>query len=337
MERAIIQSNLKKQEIQPSAILKEYMSLLRTDIKNLFIVESMQEACCPVTNEKDIKQSFSKMGMSYNVSHSLGNIYLSPQPIMKVLKTFYLESEAREFWLTKIWTETKAKRKEKIILPQLEWAHGLMNQYLSLKKTTITEYLPNHWGYCMVSDEVFQDANYTLVDTFFDPTKMDDVIKNVKISESVEDESTDAAFLFESIDRSPNPVDLLESVVRSLKPGGLCFITCLLSSGFEVQVLGEESSVFVPPERMNLLSYEGMLSLIEKTGGLEILEFSTPAVLDIPNVIKKLNQKGNSTFFEYIFKQRKDSGIVESFQDFLQLNRLGTFGRLTLRKIGNRK
>ena len=95
----------------------------------------------------------------------------------------------------------------------------------------------------------------------------------------------DAVFLFEALERSVEPLDLLQKVFNSLKSGGLCFITCLLSSGFEVQMLGKDSEIFVPPERMNLLSYEGMNALIEKLDGFEILEFSTPGVLDISNVI----------------------------------------------------
>jgi len=332
MERAIIHSNLKKQEIQPSAMLNEYKSLLSKDLKKLFSAESLQEAFCPVTGEQEIKQSFSKMGMEYHVSRSLGNIYLSLQPTMNALKSFYLKSEARKFWLTKLWPETNATRKEKIILPQLEWTHGFINQYFSNENISIAEFLPNHWGYNMVASEVFQKVNYTLVNALFDPGLIDDDIKTILISETEENESKDAIFLFEAIDRSPNPSGLLESVVRALKPGGLCFITCLLSSGFEVQAIGNKSSIFVPPERMNLFSYEGMLSLIEKMERLEILEFSTPGVLDIPNVTKQLGKVNNLEFFQYIFKQRQDSGLVESFQDFLQLNRLGTFGRIVLRK-----
>ena len=83
---------------------------------------------------------------------------------------------------------------------------------------------------------------------------------------------------------------------------------------------------------MNLLSFEGMNALIDKVGGFEILEFSTPGVLDIANVTKQLNDVNNMNFFQYIFKQRQDSELVGSFQDFLQMNRLGTFGRLVLRK-----
>ena len=83
---------------------------------------------------------------------------------------------------------------------------------------------------------------------------------------------------------------------------------------------------------MNIFSYKGLKALIEKLNCFEILEFSTPSVLDIPNVIKHLDVINNPEFFKYIFKDREDPEILKSFQDFLQMNRLGTFGRLVLRK-----
>jgi len=332
MERAIIHSNLKKQEIQPSAMLKEYKSLLSKDLKKLFSAESLQDAFCPVTGEQEIKQSFSRMGMEYHVSRSLGNIYLSLQPTMNALKSFYLESEARKFWHTQLWLETKAMRKEKIILPQLQWIHGFINQYFPMENISIAEFLPNHWGYNMVASEVFQDVNYTLVNALFNPDLIDDDIKIISISENEENGSKDAALLFEALDRTVDSRKLLESAKNTLKPGGLCFITCLLASGFEVQLLGERSGIFVPPERMNIMSFEGMKRLIKDIGGFEILEFSTPGVLDIPNVIDQISETNNSGFFDYIFKLRQDSELVESFQEFLQFNCLGTFGRLVLKK-----
>ena len=52
-----------------------------------------------------------------------------------------------------------------------------------------------------------------------------------------------------------------------------------------------------------------------------------------PNVIKQLDQMNDAAFFRYILKNRQDAELVSSFQDFLQMNRLGTFGRLVLKKI----
>ena len=332
MERAIIHSDLTKSEIQPQLLLDKYLEQLSIDIKWMFPIESIQEAFCPVTGEKEVQDSFPKMGMQYQVSQTLGNIYLSPRPTMEMLRQFYQESPARKFWLTELWTKTQEARQEKIILPQLEWAQGFITQYSRERKLFLAEYLPNHWGYYNSAKEFFTESKYILVDPLFDPDISNIDVQNSYMLDEVAESYIDAVFLFEALDRSINPFNLLQKVMNSLKPGGLCFITCLLSSGFEVLALGHKSEIFVPPERMNLLSYEGMNALIENINGFDVLEFSTPGVLDIPNFIKQIEEVRNSYFFHYIFRKRQDSELLNTFQDFLQMNCLGTFGRLVLRK-----
>ena len=131
MERAIVHSDLTKDEIQPQLLLKKYFELLRLDIKRLFPKESLQKVFCPVTGEESVKGYFKKMELQYSISHTFGNIYLTPRPSIEKLRQFYRESEARKFWLTELWLQTTKIRKEKIILPQLEWADGFIAQYFS--------------------------------------------------------------------------------------------------------------------------------------------------------------------------------------------------------------
>jgi hypothetical protein len=332
MERAIVHSDLTKDEIQPQLLLERYFELLNLDINRFFPEESLQKDFCPVTGEGAVKGDFIKMEMQYNISHTFGNIYLSPRPTIEELKRFYHESEARKFWLTELWPQTQATRQDKIILPQLEWADGFIAQYSHNKEMKLVEYYPNHWGYFNSAKEIFKQAKYSLFEPLFDQEVASISLQILDITENVTEASMDAVFLFEALDRSVEPFELLRKASDSLKQGGLCFITSLLSSGFEVQLLGEKSEIFVPPERMNIFSYEGMNALIEKLGGFEILEFSTPGVLDIPNVVNRLADLNCSAFFKYIFNERQDSEIINSFQDYLQMNRLGTFGRLVLRK-----
>ena len=332
MERAIIHSDLTKNEIQPQHLLDHYIELLQNDIKSIFPVSVLESASCPVTGEETVRDSFDIMGLEYQVSQTLGNMYLSPRPSKEKLIEFYRRSSARKFWLNVLWPKTQKVRREKIILPQLKWAHGFVSQYFAEQSLVFTEHLPNHWGYYNSSHEFFKKADYKLIEPLFEAniTKID--AKSFYVAEQVKDDSVDCVFLFEALDRSTNPAELLQNVLKSLKPGGLCFITCILSSGFEVQLLGQESEIFVPPERMNLFSFEGMTDLVENANGFDLLEFSTPGVLDISNVVKHLETLSNSEFFKYIFKDREDHEILNSFQDFLQMNRLGTFGRLVLRK-----
>ena len=332
MERAIVHSDLSKNEIQPQALITKYRVLLEKDIHKLLPVSSLEESNCPVSGEVEFHNSFSKMGMDYRVSSSFENIYLSPRPSMEKLRAFYLESEARKLWITKLWPETKSIRIEKIIHPQLEWIQDFLSQFDLQNDLDIAEFLPNHWGYWEEVEKKIPNVNYIFIDPLFNSKLAGNSDGESLTLSRILDDSLDVALLFEAMDRSPDPAGLLGKVKQGLKPGGLCFVTCLLSSGFEVQVLGKYSDVFVPPERMNLLSFEGLNSLIEKTGGLELLEFSTPGVLDIPNIVEKLDDLESASFFNYLFRLRKDPSLVESFQDFLQLNRLGTYGRLVLRK-----
>jgi len=333
MERAVIHSDLKKQEIQPQALLDEYLDLLKDDIKKILIDGSLQKLFCPVSGEREVIDSFTKMGMHYHVSKNLGNIYLSPRPSMEGLMIFYRESTARKFWLKELWPETQEVRLKKIILPLLEWSQVFISQYINGKNMLMAEFLPNYWGYYSVARGMWPEAEYHLIDPLFDINISGEKSLSSHITNNVLSNTLDVVFLFEALDRAVEPATVLNKVNDLLKPGGLCFITCLLSSGFEVQALFQDSEIFVPPERMNILSYEGMNLLIDKIDNYDILEFSTPGVLDIPNVITNIDKVGDKSFLKYLLNKRQDPELIRSFQNFLQMNRLGTFGRVVLQKI----
>ena len=175
MERAIIHSDLTKNEIQPQHLLDQYIELLQNDIKSMFPASALEYASCPVTGEETVQNSFNKMGLEYQVSQTLGNIYSSPRPSKEKLIEFYSRSSARKFWLNVLWPKTQKVRREKIILPQLKWAHGFVRQYFTEQSLVFTEHLPNHWGYYNCSHEVFKKVDYRLVEPLFEAniTKID--------------------------------------------------------------------------------------------------------------------------------------------------------------------
>ena len=85
MERAIVHSDLTKDEIQPQLLLEKYIELLKLDIKKFFPEESLQKVTCPVTGENTVRGDFKKIKMQYIISRSLGNIYLSPRPSLSLI------------------------------------------------------------------------------------------------------------------------------------------------------------------------------------------------------------------------------------------------------------
>ena len=110
-------------------------------------------------------------------------------------------------------------------------------------------------------------------------------------------------------------------------------LTALSSSGFDLQVLREHSSNVFPPDRINLLSSEGLIRALERHG-FQLIEFSTPGMFDVDNVRRTLTEHPElecSSFVRYLVTNR-DANALHDFQEFLQRHRLSSFVRLALRK-----
>ncbi len=330
MESAVISSDFVKEAIQPREKILRYQELLQEDITRLLSDRTLNKTDCPIPGDRDVVDSFTKLGMKYNISGGSRNIYISPRPTREQLDNFYEQSQARHFWLTDLWAHTKAERQKIIFNPLLDWITDRISEYLGKENVRVAEFFPNHWGYCLTANQRFPRIDYDLVHPLIESQLLRQAGLTSRCTTNCEVGSMDAVFLFEALERTVDPVALLQQAANSLKPGGLCFITCLLSSGFEVKVLGPGSDIFVPPERMNVLSYEGMLKLISISASCNIIEFSTPSVLDIPNVLEKVEETDG--FVNYILGQRQSKELIDSLRIFLQRNRLGTFARLVLQK-----
>ena len=93
-------------------------------------------------------------------------------------------------------------------------------------------------------------------------------------------ESVQAALLLESLDRVDHPEQLLDATRANLAEGGLLFVTALVSSGFDISVLGLKNLYVYPPDRANCFSLGGLVKLLRKSGFAPV-EISTPGVLDV--------------------------------------------------------
>jgi hypothetical protein len=143
----------------------------------------------------------------------------------------------------------------------------------------------------------------------------------------------DAAVLLESLDRSDDPVRLLEGVARRIGPGGLVFVTALVSTGFDMASLGLGNQYLYPPDRANCFSLDGLSTVLERCG-LSLLEVSTPGVLDVQIVQSHLDEDPTlplSTFERQLLAS--PSEVTSAFQEFLQEYHLSSFARIVGRKI----
>ncbi len=141
-----------------------------------------------------------------------------------------------------------------------------------------------------------------------------------------------AVVLLESLDRSDDPVRLLEGAQSCLSKGGLLFVTALVASGFDFQALGTNNRYFYPPDRTNCFTLKGLRRLLEKFK-LELVEVSTPGVLDVEIVRAHLIQDPSlpiSRFERAI--ALSDEAVQQAFQSFLQEKGFSSYARLAARK-----
>ncbi len=145
-------------------------------------------------------------------------------------------------------------------------------------------------------------------------------------------ERVEAAVLFESLDRVDDPAALLAAVRDRVADGGLLFVTALVSTGFDVAVLGLRNMYLYPPDRTNCFSLQG-LEVLLRQAGFTLLEVSTPGVLDVEIVQTHLRHDPSlplSGFDRQLLGA--DRQTLEAFQTFLQQNRMSSFARIIGRK-----
>ena len=114
---------------------------------------------------------------------------------------------------------------------------------------------------------------------------------------------------------------------------GLLLATTTLISGFDLQVLWDRSNSIFPPDRLNLLSVEGLTKLLERHG-LNLLEFSTPGMFDVEIVRRAILSDPDADwprFIRYLVEKR-DENAFDALQEYLQRFRLSSFARVVGRK-----
>ncbi len=145
-------------------------------------------------------------------------------------------------------------------------------------------------------------------------------------------QAVEVAVLMESLDRVDDPAGLLNRVASHLVEGGLLFVTGLVSSGFDMAVLGLHNLYLYPPDRANCFSLQGLRRLLEENG-FSLLEVSTPGVLDV-EIVRAHAQLDPSLALSPFEQQLIDSDEETrgEFQTFLQQRGLSSFARMVARK-----
>ena len=335
MKSIVVVDDLQTGDIKPAELIGQYIGMLRADLRTFFLeTGELREANCPACASSVRRGGFERYGLQYRECADCGTLYVSPRPSDEAIVRFYREAPSRSFWSQKLSEATRQKRSEKIIKPRIEWVADSYAEHCPRAKRWIDLHA-SQMRYVEAMAGTKNSLQKIVVSPYFDgnvetPTG---VVLDAAGWRTFSQTDADIVTVFELLDQTSDADGLMGRVNGALKRGGLCFITVILASGFDVKTLGARAENIYPPDRMNVFSVKGLKTLLEKSG-FELLEFSTPGVLDVDIVENALKADPDievSPFIRDLVLNQSDE-VRGAFQAFLQANLLSSYGRVLIRK-----
>jgi len=332
---------MKESEIRPQQLFNRYLELSQADNENFFSDHRhFVEISCPACESNQYEPGLIKFKFSYRLCSDCGSLYLSPRPPLEMYDLYYRESESVKFWGTHFFKETAEPRRRKIFRPRAllieEWAqrHGIMPGDGGL-------FADIGAGYGIFLEEVKRLKRFDRIRGIESAPNLARICREKgfeiieKKIEDVKDGEVNAVFAtaFEVLEHVFDPQAFLIAAGRILRPGGTLMFTTLTVSGFDIQVLWENSKSVYPPHHINLLSVEGMRRLMERSG-LQVIELCTPGELDV-DIVRNIHDENPEIKLPRFVASiiNGDDEVRVNFQNFLKANGLSSHIRVT----GSRK
>ena len=330
MKRVVFLNDSKESDIRPESIYNEYKKLLSKDIGKYFSDRSMlKEIVCPGCSDENSDMAFNKMGFSYRSCKKCSSLFVSPRPDDEALRNFYRNSSAGLFLRKTFLKDTLDSRSQKVFSYRVQWIVGLIEEYMPSAEVVL-DYWTRYPTFLKQLDDVgLLRSIISFMPECYEQEGLLPKNVNVSIDDGIVEDSVDIFVVFEVVERISDPEKIFVTARKACRKDGLFIMTSTTSSGFEYQVLGENSPNVIPPDRINLLSLEALRSRIEKAG-FEIIEISTPGRLDV-EMVKKAYEKNPDIpldpFWKYLFRHR-DENAVHALQEYLQQFQLSSHVRI---------
>jgi hypothetical protein len=338
MKNTVIFDEYNELEIKPAGLLKKYIQMTQADSRRMLGRETVEVSHCPGCQSRKKENAFEKFGFHYRQCQDCQTLFISPRPTDETLNQYYLCADSRQFWRDELSQATRQKRKEKIIKPRFQWILDSTQEHFPRAKSWV-DLNTRQYGYLeeMIQNSFFQQKILLNPYLFSENTSAQKNVTTIDCAwwkgEDLPPNSADVLSLFEVVDNVSDIETFFAAINKMLTKNGLCFLTTILASGFDIQTLWEDAENLYPPDRLNVFTVEGLTSLFQRYG-FECLEFSTPGIFDV-DIVARAAQKhphlNLPRFVRYVIEHRDDN-MKREFQEFLQQHRLSSYGRILLKK-----
>ena len=335
---------MKEADIRPKNLHDGILEISRGDVERLILPnkKGLEKIPCPGCGSWRASFQFQKFGMDYVLCQDCYSLYLSPRPKDSFLQQCYPKMKSVQYWESHFYRETAPQRRRRIYAPRARKVTKLFRQYGNAESKTLIDV---GCGYGIFLEEVEKLSFFNkLIGIEPSPSlaavcqKRGFHVVQKSVSDLASSDIPEPASIitcFEVLEHVNSPPEFLTSLSRLLEPGGLLVLTAPSVSGLDVQLLWEKSKTVYPPHHINLLSVEGVRKLVERAGTLQLVDISTPGLLDV-NIIQNAKNEGYDLtlgrFFDYIFS-REDEKLLADLQRFCQKHNLSSHLMAVLRKM----
>ena len=134
----------------------------------------------------------------------------------------------------------------------------------------------------------------------------------------------DLVLYLDQLQKETDPHGSILELSGYLKEDGILVLSTRAGSGFDIITLKENNDKIYPYEHILLPSVKGIIALLEQSG-LEVLEITTPGVMDVKYVMDSLDKLDESEEFVHYLLEESGQGVLQEFQRFLQKSCLSSF------------
>ncbi|HCJ11834.1 MAG: hypothetical protein A2Y14_02840 [Verrucomicrobia bacterium GWF2_51_19] len=290
------------EKFKNEAIFAQEMALAQSFVEQFPSTPSKPH--CPITHSADVRPLFTKWGIPYFLCEASWTLFADVES--GHVERFQRESEVSQFRLSSEYQADASLRRDTLWNRTLDWIAYKSFRYLAKNKgLSVIDFGNRYVGFV----EKLQGANFC---------------------GQYNADNADICLSLDHFQSQTDPVRYVQKLYKSLKPGGILFLSTRAATGFDVLMLCEDSTLF-PYEHIVLPSRQSLAFLLEQAG-FQILETHTPGIMDVTYVRDHMRLEYETPpFLRCLLQTLSPRGSIE-LQQFLQKHGYSSYMQIIAKK-----
>lgn len=285
------------------------------------ICRKMQHTCS-ICGKESGRYFYTKWGVDYLCCEACKSVYAvyEEETVAEYLK--YEELQSLRF--SKEYQEQITKNRKEVWQDFLEWMEVRAFRFMKRNHHLSIVDIGNRFkGYSEILQQSAIAGNYDLRESLL-----------ARDTYQIPDGGADIVFWLDQMKSAIEPEKKLSQFANLLKPDGLLVLSTRAGSGFDIITLQENNREIYPYEHILLPSVNGLTRMLQRCG-YEVLEVTTPGVMDLKYVMESKDKLDGRESFVRTLLEESDRGVLQEFQRFLQKSCLSSFVCVIARKEKN--